>query len=116
MIIDCHSFPSIALQYELDQSEARPDICIGADDFHTPDWIIDKLFEEFEGFGYSTAVNKPFSGTIVPLPYYKKEPKVLSVMIEVNRKLYMDELSGSKNSGYNTLKSNISIILSKLEL
>ena len=115
MIIDCHSFPSIALQYELDQSEARPDICIGADDFHTPDWIIDKLFGEFEKFGYSTAVNKPFSGAIVPLPYYKKEPKVLSVMIEVNRKLYMDELSGSRNSGYSKLKSNISIISSKLE-
>ena len=68
MIKYCHSFPSIALQYELDQSEARPNIRIGADDFHTPDWIIDKLSEEFEKLGYSTAVNKPFSGTIVPLP------------------------------------------------
>ena len=114
MIIDCHSFSSIALPYELDQSKDRPDICIGVDDFHSPKWLVSNLSNEFEKFGYSTAVNKPFSGTIVPIRYYLKEPAVLSIMIEVNRKVYMDELSGRKNSGFNLLKRNISIILNKI--
>jgi len=114
MIIDCHSFPSKALPYELDQSEFRPDICIGADSFHTPDWLIDKLSDEFGKSGYSTAVNAPFIGAIVPMAYYRKESAVMSVMIEVNRKLYMDEQTGKGNSGFYTLKRQIAKILEKL--
>ena len=114
IIIDCHSFPSIALPYEFDQSENRPDICIGMDDFHSPNWLVNNLCNEFEKFGYSTAVNMPFSGTIIPMRYYLKEPSVLSIMIEVNRKLYMDEISGRKNSGFNVLKGHITKILNKI--
>jgi N-formylglutamate amidohydrolase len=33
LIIDCHSFPSVALPYELDQREERADFCIGTDAF-----------------------------------------------------------------------------------
>jgi N-formylglutamate deformylase len=36
LIVDCHSFPSVALPYELDQTEHRADFCIGTDSFHTP--------------------------------------------------------------------------------
>ena len=36
LILDCHSFPSSPMSYELDQNPDRPDICIGADEFHTP--------------------------------------------------------------------------------
>jgi len=40
LIIDCHSFPSKPLPYELDQSSDRPDICIGTDPFHTPEELV----------------------------------------------------------------------------
>ena len=33
-IVDCHSFPSVPLPYESNQSKDRPDICIGTDNFH----------------------------------------------------------------------------------
>jgi N-formylglutamate amidohydrolase len=33
LIVDCHSFPSVALPYELDQTEYRADFCIGTDSF-----------------------------------------------------------------------------------
>jgi N-formylglutamate deformylase len=33
LIVDCHSFPSVALPYELDQTSCRADICIGTDQF-----------------------------------------------------------------------------------
>ena len=35
-------------------------------------------------------------------------------MIEVNRKLYMDEKTGNKNSGYDKIKSNLDWILNEL--
>jgi hypothetical protein len=36
----------------------------------------------------------------VPLSVYRKDPRVLSVMIEVNRYLYMDKRSGSRNPAF----------------
>jgi N-formylglutamate amidohydrolase len=57
--------------------------------------------------GYKTLINSPFKGTIVPLNYYQKNKKVLSVMLEINRSLYMDEATGQKNSNFNKEKKDI---------
>ena len=43
LIVDCHSFPSVALPYELDQTSDRADICVGTDPFHTPPSVRDAI-------------------------------------------------------------------------
>ena len=75
-IIDCHSFPSVALPYELDQSNNRPDICIGTDPFHTPALLSDALIAAVKELNFSVAVNAPFSGALVPIAYYHKDRRV----------------------------------------
>lgn len=90
LIVDCHSFYPVPLTYELNQQEFRPDFCIGTDEFHTPRRVINFLCDYFKSKGYTVAVDAPFAGTIVPMPYYQKDIRVSSVMIEVNRRLYMD--------------------------
>ena len=42
---------------------------------------------------------------------YRKDPRVISVMIEVNRRLYMDEATGKKLSCFEEVRSVISNIL-----
>ena len=44
-----------------------------------------------ESCGYSTARDQPFSGTIVPMKHYRKDHRVESLMIEINRWLYLGE-------------------------
>ena len=100
LIVDCHSFPSVALPYELDQTSLRADICIGTDPFHTPQAVRDAIIAAAEADGYSVAVDAPFSGALVPLSSYRKDHRILSVMIEVNRRLYMEEKSGKKKHGF----------------
>jgi hypothetical protein len=39
-------------------------------------------------------IDQPFSGSMVPISRYRNDRRVVSVMIEVNRGLYMDEESG----------------------
>lgn len=51
--------------------------------------MAEALVRSLRQAGFSVAVNRPFAGTIVPLRYYGKEPRVRSVMIEVNRGLYL---------------------------
>ncbi len=91
LIIDGHSFPALPLPYELNQTVFRPDFCIGTDDFHTPEELVARVEKILESCGYSTAWNQPFSGTIVPMKHYNKDQRVQSLMIEINRWLYLGE-------------------------
>lgn len=92
LIIDCHSFPSRPFPYEEDQRLERPEICLGTDGFHTPNWLVDTARDIISGKGFEVAINRPFSGTLVPTKHLRKEPAVLSIMIEINRGLYMNDI------------------------
>ena len=121
VLIDCHSFPSCQLPYEaVGQEEVppqRPDICIGTDlECHTPLWLRDFLISGFRERGYSVAENYPFSGTLVPMKYYHSDARLLSVMIEVNRKLYMDEETGRKTENFPRVQADIREVLSELTM
>jgi N-formylglutamate deformylase len=107
LIVDCHSFASVSLPYELDQTSDRVDICIGTDQFHTPSLVRDAVVAVAEEEGYSVAVNAPFAGALVPLSAYQKDRRVLSVMIEVNRRLYMDEDSGLKRQDFENVRAAV---------
>ena len=92
-IIDCHSFNNELLNTDIDKSLPRPDICIGTDYFHTPDHLLELVQSHFERKNYSVKINSPYSGTIVPTEYYRKNEDVYSIMIEINKRLYMDGYS-----------------------
>ena len=115
LIIDCHSFPNKPLPYELDQSVERPEICIGTDEYHTSGELTDCMVTSFRNLGYKVEVNAPFAGSIVPSKFYQTDRRVSSIMIEVNRSLYMDEITADKISSYNEHKTNISDVLSAVK-
>lgn len=94
MIVDLHSYATIALPYELHQKDQRPEICLGVDKFHTSEEQIARVTEILESHGYETALNVPFSGTYVPLKHYGEDDRVSSMMFEIRRDMYMDEVSG----------------------
>ena len=114
LIIDCHSFPRYPLPYELDQEVERSEVCIGTDEFHTPKKFKNALVDSFEKQGFSVSVNRPFSGSIVPMKFYQHDKRVMTVMIEIRRDLYMDETSGEKIVGFDAVKSKIGNVISNL--
>jgi len=96
LVIDCHSFPSVALPYEMaDSSNARPDICIGTDDFHTSDELAGAFAAAFRRAGWRVSLNEPFAGALVPASRYRRDARVGAVMGEVNRRLYMREVDAT---------------------
>jgi len=107
LIIDCHSFPSKPLPCELDKSIDRPDICIGSDPFHTPNGLITLVRSFCDANGITVAIDKPFAGTYVPLMHLGKDKRVSSIMVEVNRSLYMDETTGDRSSQFSQTKEMI---------
>jgi N-formylglutamate deformylase len=107
LIIDGHSFPSKPLPYELNRSIHRPDICIGTDVYHTPIALREITVRYFKERGLSVSVNRPFSGSLVPMKFYQKTKKVQSIMIEINRRLYMNERTGRKSLEFKKIKKLI---------
>lgn len=103
LLIDGHSFYPVPLPYELDQATDRPDICIGTDEYHTPDRLVKLMMEYISSKGLSVKINSPFAGALVPIRYYGKERNVQAVMIEINRRLYMKE-NGEKNENFYEIK------------
>lgn len=114
LIVDCHSFSSKPLPHEPDQSPERPDICIGSDSYHTPIRLERTTKEFFDTVGYSVGINRPFQGTIVPLAYYGKTGNVMSIMVEVNRSLYLDESTGERSGGFPRVTNDLDRLLSIL--
>jgi N-formylglutamate deformylase len=104
LILDCHSFPNMPLKCSVHKTIPQPEINIGTDEFHTPQNLIDISVEYFSERNFTVGINYPFSGTIVPNKYYKKNHKVESIMLEINRKLYLTERSNEKSEQYNVTK------------
>jgi N-formylglutamate amidohydrolase len=104
LIIDCHSYPGKPLNRGLDQRPKRPDFNIGTDDFHTPKELIELSISFFEKAGYTLGVDWPYRGSIVPIEYYKKNRSVATIMLEINRSLYLKEPTNQKSEKYEQIK------------
>ncbi len=113
LIVDCHSFSPVPLPHEPEQADDRPDFCIGTDPFHTPPALADAAVGFLSDLGYRAAVDHPFSGTIVPMTYYRAEPRVKSIMIEVNRALYMNA-DGTPCGRFEQVKADLDSLTDKL--
>ncbi len=115
LIVDCHSFPNHPLPYDMDQSVPRPDFCIGTDLVHTRLPLIETAVSFLKERGFTVGIDRPYAGTIVPLKFFQKNRRVISIMVEVNRSLYMDEASGKKSMGFETIKGHIRALLAAIE-
>ena len=113
-ILDMHSFPSRPLPYELHQASDRPDICIGTDEFHTPARLADEFVRRFSAEGLTVVLNRPFSGTMVPMNYFRNDSRVMSIMVEVNRRLYLHEATGKADERFGHVQSMLARVLKDL--
>jgi N-formylglutamate deformylase len=115
LIVDCHSYPSIPLTRDLDKSSKRPDFNIGTDSFHTSQELIDLSVSFFEKAGYSLGVDWPYKGSIVPMEYYQKNKNVQTIMLEINRALYLKEPTNEKSGRYAEIKKVVGEYLGSIK-
>jgi len=103
LLIDCHSFSSYP--NFLNSNPPDIDICIGYNDDETcpGEELIAYVGSFFKSLGYKVGINTPFSNSKtfeVPMVYH-------SLMIEVNKRLYMDEKTLEKTVGFEKLRHEI---------
>lgn len=107
LILDCHSFPNTPLKRCANKIVPRPDFNIGTDSFHTPKKLIDISITFFKERNFTLGIDYPFNGSIVPMEYYKKNKNVQSIMLEINRKLYLKEGTNEKSEQYEETKKAV---------
>ena len=106
--INCHSMPSVAGACATDQPGlVHPDFVLGDRDGSTSD----PAFREFiaawlRARGHVT-VNDPYKGVELVRAFGCPAEGRHSLRIEINRKLYMDEVSLRPTAGYGRLKADL---------
>lgn len=111
LLIDCHSFINKKLTNDGLANEIKefPDICIGYDSsFGYNETVIKYLMNEFTKLNYSVKLNYPYSGSL-----YYNDLKHDSVMIEINKQLYLNT-DNNKSDNFRNLKNEIDAILTKI--
>lgn len=114
IIIDCHSMSDTPFIRDKDQNTKRTDYSIGIDSIHTSDELLQTTLNFFLDRGIEVAINSPYSGTLVPMEHYQKNENVQSIMIEVNRKLYLNDNSNKKSENYPVVKQLIQDYLEEI--
>lgn len=110
LIIDCHSFSNRRYVNDGLNSNNLPDFCIGFNNDNTNNpKIVEYLKSTLEGLGYTVSLNEPFSGSI----YYEGLDHH-SVMIEINKKLYVNEDGVTKKPDFYKIKSLMNRLLKEL--
>ena len=112
-IVDCHSYPATPLQCSLYRGDAQFDFNIGTDAFHTPQEWIDASVRFFTDRGFRLGIDEPYAGSIVPIKHYQLNRKVKSIMLEINRGLYLGD-SYSRGPHFSEIQRVVSDFLSMI--
>ena len=88
LILDIHSFSEEQAK-SIGKEGPYPDVCIGINEHVNKD-ILNFIINKIEKLGYTYKINYPYSGSIIPnkLSDYEKS-KVCSIMLEINKKIYL---------------------------
>ena len=66
--------------------------CIGVEENFNDPILLDYTLNYFNSLGYTTCINYPYEGSLVPTKhFYSKDPRVKSIMIEINKRVYLND-------------------------
>lgn len=107
LLVDCHSMPSMICNI---MNEEKPlDFCICTlFDESCPTQMSEFLSKALEKFDYRVEFNRPYAGAYIAFNYCQPRKNIYTLQLEINRSLYMNEKSLSKNKHFQSVSHNIS--------
>ncbi len=112
ILIDCHSMPSVPPSYPKDM---RPDFVLG-DRYGSSCTSALTLFIEkhLTDMGFLVCINKPYAGGYITEAYGKPEKNVHAIQVEINRALYMDEITYEKKDSFHNIQKTMAELNERL--
>jgi N-formylglutamate amidohydrolase len=112
VLIDCHSMPSTAMT---PGGAQRPDIVIGDRFGASADPRLTLLVrDEFQSRGYKVQLNRPYAGGYITEHHGRPARGAHALQLEINRGLYINEMTFEENSGYASLVATLAEIAASL--
>lgn len=105
VLIDCHSMPSAAMNHT---SGGRPDVVLGDRFGSACDPRLTRLVRDQLGqLGYHVQLNRPYAGGFITEHYGRPNAGCHALQIELNRALYVDEVTLQPTRRFARLKSDL---------
>ena len=112
VLVDCHSMPSSAMA---PGGAQRPDIVIGDRFGASADPRLTLLVRDaFQDRGLKVQLNRPYAGGYITEHHGRPARGMHAVQLEINRGLYMNEMTFERNDGYAALEKAIVEIAAEL--
>lgn len=112
VLIDCHSMPSNPVG---ESGGPRPDFVLG-DRFSTScdTELTRTVAQALRGMGYIVALNKPYAGGYITEHYGHPSDGFHALQIEINRALYMNEVSYTKLPSFESIRADVTQLVAHL--
>lgn len=112
ILIDCHSMPG---NIRLSGSDVRPDFIIG-DRYGTSASaeLSRAALQFFDDMGFSAVRNKPYAGGFITEHYGRPVRGLHALQIEINRSLYVDEVTLEKKPEFPLVAAALSTFMRQM--
>ena len=112
ILIDCNSMPSASMA---PAGGPRPDIVLGDRFGASADGKITRFLKDaLSNLGYEVHMNRPYAGGYITEHYGRPARDVHAVQIEINRGLYLDELTMRPKAGFDKLQRDLQALAAPL--
>ena len=112
ILLDCHSMPSASMA---PAGGPRPDIVLGDRFGASADCKITRFLKDARyGLGYEVHMNRPYAGGYITEHYGRPTRDVHAVQIEINRGLYLDELTMRPTAAFEELQRDLKSLAAPL--
>ena len=112
VLVDCHSMPSASIGQP---PGGRPHFVLGDRFGASCDARLTRFIRDIlQGAGYDVQVNRPYAGGFITEHYGNPGYGVQSLQLEINRALYLDEATFTKNKDFPKLVRTLSDMTSKV--
>ena len=113
--LDCHSMPAVGDVMSDDPGRPRADFVLGDRDGTTCESELTAFVATtLRGMGYDVAINDPYKGVELVRLHGRPRERRHSLQIEVNRRLYLDEVTLEKHAGFASLQAHLRRLIEAL--
>ena len=114
--LNLHSMPAVSSAVSDEgPGKSRADFVLGDRDGSTCEPQFTAMVAEvLKAMGYEVKMNDPYKGVELVRAFSDPKAGRHSLQVEVNRRLYMDERTRERNSGFGTLQGNLARLLERV--
>lgn len=114
--VNCHSMPAVSASHATDfPGLVHADFVVGNRDASTSSEALAQMVcQHLRALGYSVEYNHPYKGVELVRRYGRPADHRHSLQLEVNRKLYMDEVTLEMHQGFAQLQAHLRTLVELL--